>query len=329
MAEQTPSSQGGSPTAVPRPGVSAFVAKVLDQLSLSAWLPGIFFAVAVVIVAQFRSAGSADVSDMVHEISRDWVAVLVFAIPTLLLSVLVIQASSFAAIQFLEGYGAPGGPGRWVRSGLIRWQVRRLDRLHGRRMREQARAFDFSEERWSEPAEVVIALWADSRGREVPKLSDEHRRQFERLDWRDECDPWRLARIEELKGREDEYPALSRILPTRLGNLLRATEDNLDHGGDDVGGFALRRREHVPPRTQLQHDQFRERLDMYATLTVVNVILIPVTAGALFGSVEATPIAIMAVLFAMFAVVSYRAAIASARGYCAVLRVMDEDPAME
>lgn len=309
----------------PLPGVSAFVARVLEQLSLSAWLPGAFLAVSLTVLVQLRSLGeSASTSAFLDAIAANWQSILLSAIPVLILAVLIIQASSFAAIQFLEGYGGARGPGRWVRSAMIYWQVRSANALHSRRMRAQARAFDKAEPRWDEPTEVVAALWADSRGRQLTELRPEHRARFDELDWRDECHPWDLARIEEMVEQEKDFPALSRTLPTRLGNVLRSTEDELQDDGSEVTDFVFHRRELAPARIRLQHDQFRTRLDMYSTLVLVSGALAPVSFGLLWDHVKLSVTATAAIGFFVFAVVSYRAAISSARGYCRILKVMNE-----
>lgn len=317
VAEVTAS---GSP-----PGISAFVARVLDQLSLSAWLPGTFLAVSLAVLVQLRSLGeNASINGLLDAVAEDWQAILLAAIPVLILAVLIIQASSFASIQFLEGYGRARGPGRWARSAMIRWQVHHSDALHTRRMRAQAKAFDKTEHRWGEPTEVVAALWADARGRELPALAPEHKARFDGLDWRDECAPWDLAQIEEMEEREKDFPALSRTLPTRLGNVLRATEDDLENGGNEVADFVFRRRELVPARIRLQHDQFRTRLDMYSTLVMVSSALVPLSCGILWSHTKFSIAGVIAALFFIFAVVSYRAAVSSARGYCRILKVMDQ-----
>jgi hypothetical protein len=306
-------------------GVSAFVAKVLDQLSLSAWLPGTLFAVSVTVLAKFRGRGDVNLAAVISDVSKNWVTVLVWTAPALLLSVLVIQAASFAAIQFLEGYGAARGPGRWCRSGLIRWQARRLGKLEKRIARVRRRAFDDSVDRWKgEPPEVVMALRAAAYGLAEMKLRKKHKKRFAKLEWETECDPWRMARLEEMEERVKEFPAPHRLMPTSLGNLLRATEDGLTHTEGDVSQFALRRRSLIPRRVQVQHDQFRARLDMYATLSVVSALLVVLSVVLLvWGGVDWRQVALVAAMFAVFALVAYRAAVASARGYCTVLRVMD------
>ncbi len=306
-------------------GVSAFVAKVLDQLSLSSWLPGTLFAVSVTVLAKFHAREDVDLAAVISEVSKNWVTVLVWAAPMLLLSVLIIQASSFAAIQFLEGYGAARGPGRWCRTWLIRWHAGQLTRLEQRIRRVRRRAFDDSADRWSgEAPEIVMALRAAAHGLGQPDLSDEHTRRLAKLKWETECDPWQLARLAEMEERLKEFPAPHRLLPTRLGNVLRATEDDLKHARGDVSQFALRRRAMIPARVQVQHDQFRARLDMYATLSLVSAILVALSAALLVtGGVGWLQVVLVAAVYALFVVVAYRAAIASARGYCTILRVMD------
>lgn len=306
-------------------GVSAFVAKVLDQLSLSAWLPGTFFAVSVTVLAKFQDRGDINLGAVISDVSKNWVTVLVWTVPVLLLSVLVIQASSFAAIQFLEGYGAARGPGRWCRTGLIRWQAGRLERLEKRIGGVRRRAFDDSVDRWKgEAPEVLMALRAAAYGLGEMKLNEEHEKRLGKLKWETECAPWRMARLAEMEERLKEFPAPHRLLPTPLGNVLRATEDGLTHARGDVSQFALRRRFLLPPRVQLQHDQFRARLDMYATLCVVSALLAVLSAVLLvWGDVDRRQVVLVAAMFVAFAVVAYRAAVASARGYCTILRVMD------
>ena len=305
------------------PGLSAFAAKVLDQLSLSAWLPGVFFASVLALLVQFRSLGEVDFTRALDGVSDEWLPVLLLALPVLLLAVLVIQASSFAAIQWLEGYGRATGPGRWVRTRLIKRQVVRYESLRRRRMLTQAQAFDASEYRWDEPPPVVRGLWAKARGRIDEDLPEQHRKRVAELDWRDECDPWQLAKIGEMVAREQEFPSWNSIMPTKLGNVLKATEETLENGKTDIASFVMRRREYVSPRVRFQHDQFRTRLDMYCTMTLVSGVLAALSVPLLAAQVHWIWVLVMPVVLAGFAAISYRAALSSARGYSGILRVMD------
>jgi len=63
---------------------------------------------------------------------------------------------------------------------------------------------------------------------------------------------------------------------------------------------------------------------MYCTLVLVNGFLLALTPIALIGRVSNAAFAITFAGFAAMGIVSYLAAIASARGYCLVLKEMDE-----
>ncbi|HET9896073.1 MAG TPA: hypothetical protein VFQ44_14190, partial [Streptosporangiaceae bacterium] len=105
----------------PPDGVSAFVARVLDQLTVSAWLPAALLTVGVAILLQFRGSGSVNVLLAVMDLTRD--PVLVIMIPLLVLATVVTQAFAFEAIRTLEGYWS--GPASLLRTLMIRWHVRR------------------------------------------------------------------------------------------------------------------------------------------------------------------------------------------------------------
>lgn len=122
-------------------------------------------------------------------------------------------------------------------------------------------------------------------------------------------------------------------MPTQLGNVLRSTEVRLRHAAGDVSSFALRRRKLADARTQLQHDQFRTRLDMYCTLVFVALFLAALSPWLLRGvshenREDLVQWLIPSGLFLALAFASYKAAVASARGYCSILRVMD-DPMLD
>jgi hypothetical protein len=161
---------------------------------------------------------------------------------------------------------------------------------------------------------------------ENPPLTDEERSQLSKLNWRNWCDAWHIAKIEHLQDAEESYPLdAHRILPTKLGNLIRATEDQLENTDGDVQGFALRRYAGAPRIVQTEHDKFRDRLDMYCTLVFVSAALLVLTPLILIGSgVGFAAIAKTIACFAALSQASYLAAIASARGYCSALREMDE-----
>ena len=334
MGSPGPASNADSAvSAASQAGVSAFIARVLDQLALSAWLPAAFLTAGTTVLLEFRSAKSASITNAVAKLTLHPVPVLVIMIPLLVIATVVTQAFSFEAIRTLEGY--------WRRRGiaslacrLMTWKhVRRKNAIIEKRRRESAKVFDAALRAAflrddDVNGRVVKAVVAELSGRtwEAPRLKGKELQVFADTlrNWRDGADAWRLARIDHLLAEQNCYPVDSRILPTKLGNLIRATEDDLKHAGDDLQSFVLRHRARVPQRVQMQHDQFRTRLDMYCTLVFVSVFLAVITPITLVGRVDITAIAIITGSFAVMAVASYLAAIASAGGYCTALRQMDE-----
>jgi DNA-directed RNA polymerase specialized sigma24 family protein len=304
-------------------GISAFVARVLNQLALAAWLPGALLATGVLLVSQFRAQDSLSLSTAVDAYAEKGWEVVILALPILVLATLLTQAFSFEAIRTLEGYWHRRGPASWLRSILTRRHVRRKRSLEDRRTAAAKRAFEKAKPRLAgEKWNVVYALEVDATGDDAVELSAEDQARVDQLGWRSRCDAWDLARVDRLNSALGDYPVTSRILPTMLGNVLRATEDRLTTTGGDLEGFALRRRLRSPPRVVQLHDQFRTRLDMYCMLVFVSGFL------AVLSLLVLRPLAIPSQLavaagFGLLGWSSYGAAIASARGYCSALRLMD------
>lgn len=310
-------------------GVSAFVAKVLNQLSLSAWLPAAVFAAGVTLLAQFHAQNSLSVGVALKAITKHPGQILILVIPVLILTTMLTQAFSYAAIRALEGYWQRRGPAGGLRSAMTRRHAVRRAQLETRRERSARKAFGAirADLMMVYSFAVVGALELQAVEADVPTLTDADQTIYNATTWRATCKPWDLAKVEQLDLQRADYPLLpSRTMPTKLGNILRATEDSLKHGRDDVQGFAMRRRDLVSPRVQLQHDQFRDRLDMYCTLVFVSVVLAAISGVLLSGSVRWWQTTATAAGFIVFACACYGSAIASARGYCVALKRMDEAP---
>lgn len=309
----------------PPPGLSAFAARVLDQLTLSAWLPAALLTGCTALLLRFRTRASVNLPAALDGLADDPVRLLVLTAPVLILATLVVQAFSFEAIRTLEGYWRRRGLASALRTLLIRRQVRRKRSLARRRHAAAKRAFAAARDglRRDYSPNIVAALEAQAEDEEPPTLTPAEAATVARMSWRSRCHAWDLARVDHLAAAASDYPLTSRVLPTRLGNVIRATEDNLEHAERDIEGFALRRRGAVPARVQLQHDQFRSRLDMYCTLVFVGISLAVLSAALLAGKVRTVELLLTTAVFVLLAVTSYGAAIASARGYCAALREMD------
>lgn len=318
---------------------------MLGQLSLSAWLPAAFCTVVVTVLLAMRFNGALSLRGAIATMVADPWAFVLLAGPILVCATLLIQAFSFEAIKFLEGYSHLPLIGVPLSAVLIRRQLA-LRRFNERRRGVlHRRAWRDSRSDWIDAGfdhQLVAALEADAHELTRPSLTDAQLDEISDLEWWHMADPWTMARIDRRRALIAEFPALtSRTLPTRLGNILRATEDDLSHAANDVEGFVMRLRGRAPLRLRVQHDQFRTRLDMYCVLTLGSFTL-AIISPLLLWTVPAAPDALLStpwgwsitrdmliragIVASMLVIgwASYKAAIASARGYVTILRQMDQ-----
>lgn len=332
MGSPSSESETISDAAASPDGVSAFIARVLDQLTLSAWLPAAVLTASLAVLLEFRSSKSANIIHAVGALTANPIRVLVIMIPLLVIATIVTQAFSFEAFRTLEGYWRrPVASG--VRTLMIQWHVRRGKSISKHLHEAYEKALDAGREQMLKngiPDPVFEALKenlleVENRSTVTPEVMEQLPRALE--EWRSACYAWDMARIDQLLKDLERYPDDTRILPTKLGNLMRATEDKLENAGNDLEGFVLRRYAAASRRVQMQHDQFRNRLEMYCTLVFVSTSLVMLTLAILLGSgISAAVIAIISGGFMVLCVASYLAAIASAGGYCAALKEMDKVP---
>ena len=122
-----------APGARTRETLSQLVARILDQLSLSAWLPaGALVSIAVFLVG-VRAEGSVAAA-MSGIIEMGWTS-LALLIGAVVLVTMITQAFAFGAIRLLEGYWGPSQVankladiGCWNRRRIRRRLEERLDR---------------------------------------------------------------------------------------------------------------------------------------------------------------------------------------------------------
>jgi hypothetical protein len=304
-------------------------AKLLQTLTLSAWIGALLFTASVVLLLQFRSARSVNIANALQQLTVRPISAFLIMILSLFLVTVVTQVFSVDAIATLEGSWGRHGPARLARRLMIQRHVNRKQAIDKHLREELEKAFSLAKARMLKddvPAAVADAYEAMIYETKPPLLTPEEEEKFHTTYWRDWADAWRLARTDDLVSDANDYPTFSRILPTKLGNLLRATEDRLRNTDGDMRAFVLRRRDILSPRLQMQHDQFRNRLQIYSTLVLVSASLVVLTPIILLGYINVAAIAIISGIFAVLSLASYRAAIESARGYCMTLREMDLDP---
>lgn len=316
-----------SGTAVtPDDGIWVIAARILSWLTVGTLFPAALFAVSVTALLQIRETEPINVSQALRSLNP--IPHLALAFLLFMIAAIVINAFSFEAIRNLEGYWRSRGIIGLARTLMIQKHVRRKERVAKRRRSATRDAFYATKPRMlrkgiSSP--IVMAFEAQVVGKDMPVMRDQEAGAFAKMDWRSLCDPWRLARIDHLLNEELSYPTVSRILPTRLGNMIRATEDRLENTAGDLQNFALRRHGLVSRRIQMRHDQFRSRLGLYCMLVFVSALLVVLTPVILFKTVVGfAAIALISGSYIVLGMVSYFAALASAAGYCVILKEMDE-----
>ncbi|MEO3936817.1 hypothetical protein V3N99_08675 [Dermatophilaceae bacterium Soc4.6] len=332
MPDEVQGTGGGPGLTAPPDKLSALLARILDQLSLSAWLPAAYLTVALAVIYRLGQQGNLDVAAVVVALTADPVTLLVVTIPIVVLSTLVTQSFSFEAIRALEGYWQRRWLLGWLHDGLVRMRMRHKRSLRTRFRSSRESAFASARGPMlldHRPRAVVDAIEADLLELERNDLDAISERILANTAWRNYGDPVLVSKLDRIRAALLEYPEDGLVMPMKLGNVLRATESKLQNGRGDVGTFAMRRRNLVDSRIQLQHDQFRTRLDMYCILVFVALLVAVAWPTLTWKVPHGLPadlalwlIAPMSNLLLAFA--AYRAAIASARGYCTILRVMDQ-----
>lgn len=223
-------------------GLSALAAKVLDQLSLTSWLPAsptdCSFSGVVPVSAYERyrpTASNTGARRGAISVARHDAALLVIA-------TMITQAFSFSAIRTLEGYWSHGGPAGALASLMTRRHVRKKSHHHAVKQTYERRAFAAARETMLSrgiPVSIVCTLEARLYGQSVSiPLSEVETLDIEAMRWEDYCSPWQAQKLDQSGGATPIYPAqTSRILPTSLGNRLRATEDSLENTNGDLEGL--------------------------------------------------------------------------------------------
>lgn len=319
-------SSAKSPTAARRT-LSELLARILDQLSVSAWLP------AGVLVALLLLLGNLHAHDnhlgtalkRIGDLELNTIILLVGAV---VITTVVTQAFEFEAIRLLEGYWGAGVVATALGGLSCRRHLRRRVRLDERRKRLERELFPqvrhLMLERGVDQA-VVNVIEAKQTGQGATG-SDADREKARHIWWMDHAAPHQRRRYDALVNALNEFPPEQLTLPTRLGNVLRSVEAPLMHrDAGPLEGRLMKIYDQLPAVVRYEHDQYRGRLDLYCSLVLVFIAVgissVPILATTDTG--PTTSAALIAVGVSAVAVwLSYRAAIASARKYGLVIKTI-------
>jgi hypothetical protein len=202
-----------APAPTTRETLSQLVARILDQLSISAWLPA-GAAVFITVLLVELDDESGDLPKAMEEIRNGlgW-GDLGLVIAAVILMTMLTQAFQFGAIRLLEGYW-----GAWRFAGGLanlgcRWQLRRMRRLYERKEASEGEAQGIAYHRMEQQYGIDVVALVKKIDLEEPLegADDDHLRTAESVvamgGWRQWADAPKLHRLDTLKYTLLEYPA--------------------------------------------------------------------------------------------------------------------------
>ena len=323
--------------------LSQLLARVLDQLAISAWLPAAALTLCAALIFELGSVlngkpapiGPNDaLSRTVEHLGRISIGSLVLLVVVIIVMTILTQAFSFKAIRILEGYWGIFPVFELYANVWCNIHRARLGRLEKRWLKLRKRAVAGMEKRMNADAQAAAAaktaiaftpnmisvLASQVLGTSaVATLSAAEQAKVNEHDWQVSAPPNLIRRMNNVGTRQADYPIAGHVLPTRLGNILRHYEDTMNVSG--VETFIERVFDSLPASLQRTHDSTRTRLDLYGSMVFVLWISI-VLALARFLPTHwpyAVSVAVIGVI-AIWAV--YRAALASARHFGGVIVVI-------
>lgn len=210
-------------------GLSQFAARILDQLSISSWLPSA--TLVLITVVYYELADNGGVFDRaLEDISTATVPQLIAFVGAVILTTTIAQAFEFEAIRFLEGYWGTG----WVARGAISLGMR-LQRFRKwwleRRLRFErncaAKAVTRHLEQKKVDNLVIEAAAARLRlGKEPTGLTSSQRSTAKAVNWERYSSAVTVNQFHALgEDIQHRFPGKSYdLMPTKLGNILKAHE---------------------------------------------------------------------------------------------------------
>jgi hypothetical protein len=204
------------------------------------------------------------------EVTKETPGLTAFLLLTL--TALILQSVAFPLTQSLQGYWGHSALSHRLALVCVHRQLRRRTRLRTLHDRVAKSAFEKARIELlalEVPPRIVDLLEADVLRKPTPNSSDDEMRTARALDWRVLADACDLARLDAASDALMNYPEKHRILPTRLGNTLRAAEDLAFETASLSTAKLLNRFDQLPAALQQDHDRHRRRMYMSCSLVAV------------------------------------------------------------
>jgi hypothetical protein len=287
------------------------------------------------VLLQLHEQPNRDVARAVVNLVNRPLGLLVLLLFALVLATIVTQAFEFEVIRLLEGYWGNSLAARGISYVFVSAKQRKIIKLADKRDNLTLRAFykaKLLEDGIvaSEQKYIVTLLENELGGKQCDPLKGwrAKRRTEEALSfqWEEHAPAHLISQIRAIKDQIADYPEQPRMLPTKLGNVIRATEDSLKSVKDgELEQFVILHWDETPDALRKEHDQYRTRLDLYCMLVFVFFVLAIVSPLLLtHGPRYIIAAAVTSAAYLIMSFVSYAAAIASARGYGSALKGIEE-----
>jgi len=315
---------------------SAVAGRILDQLSATAWLPAALLVGDIALaVAYSQAEGKPDErwASILASLNAKPFGVILAVAFALVLATIVTQSFEFVAIRFLEGYWGTSLLGSGIASagiGIQRWRRRRLTDL-GSRLEHKALVSVIPLIHLRFVDEPLVATAVERRVLSIEDGSIDEKSRARAMkylrdrEWLSLVKPALAHRIYAVDSRSAGFPDEDRMMPTRLGLVLRTTEDRLVAGqqGENLRGFVIGNLHQIDPATLQEHDQYRNRLDMYSVLCFVTATLAVLNLAILAGEIETGTLVLLTASMLLLGWASYRGTLTTAEDYGTVLAEID------
>lgn len=338
-------SQAPSADTPPSAGFSAVAGRILDQLNPTAWLPAALVVADLWIAVAYRLAEGEPIDrfrEIASVLNGKPFGILVTTLLALVLMTIITQSIEFASIRVLEGYWGHG----WLAARLtqlgVAVEARRFRNLISKGDRLEAQALrsvlPLLKHQFDDDPRLttILATLIRDDGITLPtetSLKTATPAQLERLskliqnrEWLKLAVPHLVRRVDAVDIESRAFPDYDRLLPTRLGQTLRSVEDRLVGVDSRYGlrGYVIRNLPHINPMLLREHDQFRNRLDMYAVMVFVGLALTVINPIILWPpTIHWMTLAVIMLTTIITSIIAYRGAISAAEDYGTVLTEID------
>ena len=196
-------------------GLSQLLSNILDQLSISAWLPAAMLVGNAAVLLQLHSNRSLNVADAIKDLTGKPLGTLIVLVFSLLLTTIITQAFEFEVIRLLEGYF--NSTHRIIQAGLafkIRRHEAKRQKLQDKHRQAERTAFMQAREAMlSKPGAYdrsALDLIEDGIYQRNPrKVTRAVEKMVDRIDWRVHLPSQTLYRMDSIQARLDSYPYLT------------------------------------------------------------------------------------------------------------------------